>query len=93
MTKRPKMTKNQYPSLNQYRYHRYIFISRPPPRGEDRQKYILSIERIISISHTHTGRGEQTDRQFISVYISFILISKFKFIPKYISFNKRKIDK
>ena len=30
MTKRPKMTKNQYPSLDQYIYHRYIYISRPP---------------------------------------------------------------
>ena len=32
MIKSHIMTKNQYPSLDQYIYHRYIYISRPPPR-------------------------------------------------------------
>ena len=43
-------------------YHRYIYISRPPPRGTDGQMYRLSIERIVSIvvDPSSLGGGEQT---------------------------------
>ena len=74
MTKRPKMTKESVTKFGSvYIYHRYIYISRPPPRGTDRQMYRLSIERIISISiysdravDLPWGRGTdrgQSDRQ------------------------------
>ena len=49
LTKRPKMTKNQYPSWISI-YIIDIYISRLHPRGTDRQMYRLSIERIFSKS-------------------------------------------
>ena len=66
------MTKNQYPSLDQYIYHRYIYISRPPPRETDRQIYGLLIERIISIKYKPStkcsagAKSRQTDEEIDS---------------------------
>ena len=61
--------------FGKYIYHRYIYISRPPSRGTDRQMYRLPIKRIMSILSKYkaleppfieggeqTG-ARQTDRQ------------------------------